>query len=84
MQCAIAVFDLVPRGEQGDKFKSDTMNLAFKTLTEKAGSISFSEISLQLVTIKCLVRFSRKFKKEQLEQFNDQFDSILEPLLELV
>ena len=66
LQCAIAVIDLVPRGERGDKFKVDTMNLAFNTLCEESPTKSAGDTSLKLVAIKCLVRYSRKYKQDEL------------------
>ena len=44
-QCAIQIFDLVSKNEEGDKFKADMMNLAFQTLTDREGDIKYSEIS---------------------------------------
>ena len=44
--------------EAGARFKKNTMELAFKTIQEE-------EISLKLVAIRCLIRYSRRYKGDE-------------------
>jgi hypothetical protein len=54
--------------EDGSRFKKQTMQLAFKTL-------SADEISLKLVAIRCLIRYSRRYKPEEMSQeFSQEMD----------
>jgi len=41
-------------------------------------------ISVQLMAIRTLIRFSRRFKEQNLSQFEGKFELILEPLLTLL
>ena len=70
--------DLVPRGDQGDTFKQNVMVFASEQLC------SAKDTSVQLMAIRTLIRFHRRFKDQQLEHLQDKFTLILEPLLLLL
>lgn len=82
--CATAVCDLVPKfntkqpNEAADKFKMAIMKSAFEHLREA------QDTSVKLVAIRTLIRYSRKFSDDQLGQFEGQFTSVMEALLELL
>ena len=68
LQCSTLVVDcdIVPRGDQGDAFKQHVMRFAFEQLSQA------EDASVQLMAIRTLVRFSRRFKDSQLSQFEDK------------
>ena len=73
--CASQVCDLVPRNEQGDQFKSRMIDMAVHYLCHSA------EISIKLVATRCLLKYTRKHKGDELQQYEEKFEKILEPLL---
>ena len=54
------------------------MSIAFESLCTS------KQTSVQLMAIRTLVRFSRRFNDSQLKQFEDKLPVILEPLLTLL
>ena len=62
LQCGTAIIDcdLVPRGEQGDFFKQNVMIFAAEQLC------SAKDTSVQLMAIRTLLRFHRRFKDQQI------------------
>ena len=54
------------------------MGLAFEHLCNA------KEVSLQLMTIKALIRFSRRFKEAKMDEFENKLELIWEPLLALL
>ena len=62
LQCATAIIDcdIVPRGEQGDAFKQRVMVMSFEQVCQAR------ETSVQLMAIRTLVRFARRFKEQNL------------------
>lgn len=60
LQCATAIIDcdIVPRGDQGDAFKQNVMVFAFEQVSHAKA------ISVQLMAIRTLIRFSRRFKEQ--------------------
>ena len=42
------------------------------------------DISIKLIATRCLIKYTRKFKTDQLKEYEEKFEKILEPLLGLL
>ena len=58
--CANSVSDLVPSSESGQAFKSTIIDLVIYYLQNSA------DISIKLICTRCLIKYTRKFKEEEL------------------
>ena len=76
--CANQVCDLVPRNEQGDQFKNSIIDLAVYYLCNS------DEMAIKLIATRCLIKYTRKLKTEQLKEYEQKFEKILEPLLTML
>jgi len=74
-----SIADLVPRGESGTLFMHQVIDFAVESLREKS-----NDTSVYLIATRCLIKYSRKFKSEELQQFAPKFETILDSLLFLV
>ena len=73
--CANSVCDLVPKNEAGEQFRRTIIDLAVYYLCNS------EEISVKLIAVRCLIKYTRRFKEEELMMFEQKFEKILEPLL---
>ena len=61
--CANSVCDLVPKNEPGEQFKRTIIDLAVFYLC------SSDEVSIKLIATRCLIKYTRRFKEEELKLF---------------
>ena len=76
--CANSVSDLVPNSESGKAFKSTIIDLAIYYLQNSA------DMSIKLISTRCLIKYTRKFKEEELQEYEAKISKVFEPLLALL
>lgn len=79
LQACAAICDSVPKWRpEAKKFFQQVLDLAVKALREE------KQMSIKLAAVRNIIRFSRKFPKDELQELAGRFEAIYDPLLELL